>query len=64
MMFIRKREGTNRRPISVPERLLVNIFHVLIGPGHLVLALADLITDLGPYKYPLRPFDSLDPKIV
>ncbi|AEC06135.1 transmembrane protein [Arabidopsis thaliana] len=50
MMFIRKREGTNRRPISVPERLLVDNFNVLIGLGHLVLALADLITNLGPYS--------------
>ncbi|KAL9299136.1 hypothetical protein AtEden1_Chr2g0228921 [Arabidopsis thaliana] len=64
MMFIRKMEGTNRRPISVLERPLVDIFHVLINPGHLLLALADLIPDLGPYKYSLRPFDSSDPKIA
>jgi hypothetical protein len=43
-------EETNRRPISVPERPWSDTYRTLIGPGHLLLVLADLMTDLRPYK--------------
>jgi len=61
-VYPEKMEETNRRVISVPERPWSDIYRVLIGPGHLVLVLADLVTDLRPYKYSTSSHLFLRPK--